>query len=67
MEQRKGGMNPLREFTLNGLLEQVGSAPDYSIRLNAAGWLSKGVLTLQDVEQIDAAIKAKNDAAAANS
>lgn len=48
-----------RDFVLKGLLVQIGSTPDYSIRLNAVSWLDKGVLTLQDIQRIDAAMKAQ--------
>ena len=59
-------MNSFRKLVLNGLLGQIGSVPDYRIRLNAVGWLDKGVLTLQDIQQLDAAMKARSGAAGEN-
>ena len=34
---------------------------DYQIILNAAGWLEKGVLTEDDLAEIEAAIKEKGE------
>ena len=46
----------LREFIKKGLLDAVGKMADYQIILNAAGWLEKGVLLEEDLEEIQAAI-----------
>ncbi len=46
----------LKSFVKRGLIEAVGSMPDYQIRLNAAGWLEKGVLVEADLAEIDEAI-----------
>ena len=48
-------------FTLNGfirrgLMAAVGRMADYQIILNAAGWLEKGVLTEEDLTEIQTAI-----------
>lgn len=49
-------MFELKSFVKKGLLEAVGSMPDYQIRLNAVGWLEKGVLVEADLAEIDNAI-----------
>lgn len=48
----------LREFVKKGLIEAIGNMADYWVRLNAVGWLEKGVLTEDDLTEIDAAIEA---------
>lgn len=53
-------MFDLREFVKNGFLKAVGKMPDYQIILNAAGWLEKGVLTEDDLAEIEAAIEARH-------
>ena len=47
-------------FLKNGFLPAVGKMSDYQIILNAAGWHEKGVLTENDLAEIQAAIDAKN-------
>lgn len=49
----------LRNFILKGLLAAVGHMADYQIILNAVGWLEKGVLTEEDLAEIQAAIEAQ--------
>ncbi|MBO5747372.1 MAG: hypothetical protein J6S13_09860 [Clostridia bacterium] len=49
-------MFSLREFIKKGLIAAVGKMADYQIILNAAGWLEKGVLTEEDLAEIEAAI-----------
>ena len=51
-------MFSLRGFVKSGLLKAVGKMADYQIILNAAGWLEKGVLTEDDLSEIDTAINA---------
>ena len=46
----------LREFIKNGLLKAIGKMADYQIILNAAGWLEKGVLTEDDLAEIETKI-----------
>ena len=51
-------------FTLNGFIKRglmtaVGKMADYQIILNAAGWLEKGVLTEDDLADIQTAIDAQ--------
>lgn len=52
-------MFTLKEFIKKGLIEAVGNMPDYKIRLSAAGWLEKDVLTEADLVDIDGAIEAQ--------
>lgn len=47
----------LREFIKKGLLDAIGKMADYQIILNATGWYEKGVLTLEDLEEINNAIE----------
>ena len=53
-------MFSLRDFVKKGFLAAVGRMADYQIILNAAGWLEKGVLTEDDLLEIQTAIEAKN-------
>lgn len=46
----------LKNFIKSGLIKAAGSMADYQIILNAAGWLEKGVLTEDDLAEIEAAI-----------
>jgi len=48
----------LKDFIKGGLLKAVGKMADYQIILNAAGWLEKGVLTEEDLAEIETAIEA---------
>lgn len=50
----------LREFIKRGLLNAVGHMADYQIILNAVGWYEKGVLTEEDLAEIQNIIDAKN-------
>jgi hypothetical protein len=47
-------MFSLREFIKTGLIKAIGIMADYQIILNAAGWLEKGVLTEEDLAEIQA-------------
>ena len=49
----------LRGFIKRGLLSAVGKMADYQIILNAAGWLEKGVLSEDDLMEIQAEIDAQ--------
>lgn len=53
-------MFSLREFVKRGFLSAVGNMADYQIILNAAGWLEKGVLTEDDLLEIQTAIDARD-------
>ena len=46
----------LREFIKSGFLKAVGKMADYQIILNAVGWHEKGVLTEDDLAEIQSAI-----------
>lgn len=50
----------MRDFVKKGLLDAVGKMADYQVILNAAGWHEKGVLTEEDLAEIQALIDAKN-------
>ncbi len=49
----------LREFVKSGFLKAVGKMADYKIILNAAEWNGKGVLTEDDLAEIQSAIEAQ--------
>lgn len=50
-------MFSLRKFIKMGFLDAVGKMADYQVILNAAGWHEKGVLTEEDLAEINAAIE----------
>lgn len=52
-------MFKLSKFIKDGLIKAVGSMADYQIILNAAGWLEKGVLSENDLAEIQLAIEAQ--------
>lgn len=52
-------MFSFRDFVKSGFLRAVGKMADYQIILNAAGWLEKGVLTEDDLAEIQTAIEAQ--------
>jgi hypothetical protein len=49
----------LREYIKKGFIEAVGKMSDYQIILNSAGWMEKGVLTEEDLAEINAKIEAQ--------
>lgn len=49
-------MFSLRNFVKSGFMKAVGKMSDYQIILNAASWLEKGVLTEDDLSEIEVAI-----------
>lgn len=53
-------MFSLKEFIKKGLLDAVGKMADYQIILNSAGWYEKGVLTEDDLAEIQIAISERN-------
>lgn len=55
-------MFSMRSFVKDGFLKAVGKMADYQIILNAAGWYDKGVLTAEDLEEIQTAIQATQPA-----
>ena len=50
-------MFSFKEFLKKGFLSAVGKMADYQIRLNACGYYEKGVLTEEDLMEIDTAIE----------
>ena len=52
-------MFDLRIFIKTGLMDAVGKLADYQVILNAAGWHEKGVLTTEDLADIQTAIAAQ--------
>ena len=50
-------MFSLREFIKKGFLNAVGKMSDYQIILNSAGYLEKGVLTEDDLAEINEEIE----------
>lgn len=53
-------MFSLKEFIKSGFLKAVGKMADYQIILNAAAWNEKGVLTEDDLAEIQTAIGGTN-------
>lgn len=47
----------LREFIKKGLINAIGKMADYQVILNAVGWHEKGVLTEEDLAEINTAIE----------
>jgi hypothetical protein len=52
-------MFSLSNFVKKGLLDAVGKMADYQVILNAAGWHEKGVLSGEDLAEINAAIESQ--------
>ena len=50
----------LREFLKKGFLGAIGNKPDYKIRLGAGEWFKLGILTENDLAEIEAAIEGAN-------
>ena len=49
----------LKDFIKKGLLGAVGKMADYQVILNAAGWLEKGVLSEEDLAEINVTIESQ--------
>lgn len=49
-----------RDFILKILIDMIGKELDYRVRQSALNWYEKGVLTVDDLAEIDALIDAKN-------
>ena len=49
----------LKNYIKRGLIAAVGKMADYQIILNSAGWMEKGVLTEDDLMEIQAEIDAQ--------
>lgn len=50
-------MFSMRAFVKKGFLDAIGKMADYQIILNAAGWHEKGVLTEDDLSEINQAME----------
>lgn len=59
-------MFSLRDFIKSGFIKAIGKMADYQIILNAAGWYDKGVLTEEDLAEIQAAIDEYNSKTSTN-
>lgn len=51
-----------REFLMTGFRSAVGHMADYQVILNANGYYEKGVLTENDLAELQAMIAEKNSA-----
>ena len=49
----------LKNYIKRGLIAAVGKMADYQIILNSVGWMEKGVLSEEDLTDIQAAIDAQ--------
>lgn len=49
-----------REFLMTGFRNAVGKMADYQVILNANGYFEKGVLTEDDLEELQELIDQKN-------
>ena len=49
----------LKSYIKRGLIAAVGKMADYQIILNSVGWMEKGVLSEEDLADIQAAIDAQ--------
>ena len=49
----------LKNYIKRGLIAAVGKMADYQVILNSAGWMEKGVLSEDDLMEIQAAIDAQ--------
>ena len=52
-------MFSLNNFVKKGLLDAVGKLADYQVILNAVGWHEKGVLSEDDLAEINAKLEAQ--------
>ena len=50
----------LKNYIKRGLIAAVGKMADYQIILNSVGWMEKGVLSEEDLADIQAAIDAQH-------
>ena len=53
-------MFDFRSFIKKGLKDAIGKMANYQVILNAAGWHEKGVLTEDDLAEIETAINMKS-------
>ncbi|MBQ8824551.1 MAG: hypothetical protein IJZ64_04890 [Ruminococcus sp.] len=50
-------MFSLRDFIKKGFIDAIGEMPDYWIILNASGYYDKGILTQEDLAEINMAME----------
>ena len=50
----------LRDFLMKGFRDAVGKMADYQVIFNANGYYEKGVLTEEDLAELQSMINAKN-------
>ena len=55
-------MFKLNDYIMKLIKEMIGKEADYKVRELALGWFSKGVLTEEDLAEIDTLIEEKNTA-----
>lgn len=58
-------MFDFRAWTKRGILNSIGQAPEYKVIENVNRWVDKGVLVIEDVAEIQAALddwKSQNSA-----
>lgn len=55
-------MDFLRNFIKEGYLKAVNNLPDYKIILGATAYFDKGILTENDLKEINEALNAENTA-----
>lgn len=53
-------MFKLNEFIMTGLRGAVGKMEDYQIILNSAGWKDKGILSIENLAELQQLIEDKN-------
>ena len=49
----------VKNYVKRGLISAVGKMADYQVILNSVGWMEKGVLSEEDLADIQAAIDAQ--------
>lgn len=54
-------MFSLKDFIMKGIRGMIGQEPDYKVIEIASGWLDKGVLTENDLADIDALLTSQNN------
>lgn len=52
-------MFDLRNFIKRGIFDSIGKEPIYKVTDNATGWFDKGILTEDDLAEIDVAIESQ--------
>ena len=50
----------LHDFLMNGFRAAIGKMPDYKVYVNTVGWFEKGVLTEEDLAEVQELIDRKN-------